>query len=185
MLALPPVRRATLRSFWLALSVVGGLLLSLLAALVTSGSFAWGIGLAFVFALPGVLWPEMISLPYRVWNRLARDFARYASLLVMGICFYLVLGAVSRTGSSLSLTRSSLGASLWVPHTTLVPATYINQHGIVSENTRSQDWIATLASWGRSSGNLWACCLLPFLILLSVFATEQETNVPTDIYTLF
>jgi hypothetical protein len=120
-----------------------------------------------------------------VWNRLARDFARYASLLVMGICFYLVLGAVSRTGSSLSLTRSSLGGSWWVPRTTLVPATYINQHGIVSENARSQDWIAALASWGQSSGNLWACCLLPFLILLSLFATEQETSVPTDIYTLF
>ncbi len=185
MLALPQIRRATLRSFWLAFNVVGGLSLSLFASVFVPEAFAWGIGLAVVVALLGFLRPEMTVLPYRLWNRLAQDFARVAALFVMWICFYLVLGAVSRTGSSLSLTRPSLGESLWAPRQTLEPPTYRAQHGISTENIASQDWFSALTAWGKVSGNLWACCLVPFLVLLSVFATEQETSVPTDTYTLF
>lgn len=186
MITLPSVRRASLRSFWLAICLSGGLLLSVVLSLLVS--FRWAVlavGLAFVLALPGYLWPQLISLPYRVWNRLARDFARCASLLLMSICFYIILVAVGRAGSSLSLARPTATQSSWVPRETLAPTTYNNQHGIPTEGSLSQGWIATLFSWALHSGNLWTCCLLPFLMLLSLFETEEENSAPTDIYTLF
>jgi hypothetical protein len=124
-------------------------------------------------------------LPYRVWNRLARDFAHYASLLLMGICFYIIFVAVGRAGSSLRLARPTATQSLWVPRKTLAPTTYGNQHAIATEGSLKKGQIASLFSWALHSGNLWTCCLLPFLILLSLFETEQENSVPAGIYTLF
>lgn len=186
MITLPPVRRVTLQSFWLAICLFGGLLLGSLLSLLVSFSWALcGAGIAVVLALPGLLWPQMMVLPYRVWNRLAREVARFASLILMSTCFYIVLVAVGRAGSTLNLAHSMAPPSSWVPRDTLAPTTYPYQHGIPTNDSRSRGWIASLVSWGRASGNLWVCCLVPFLILLSVFASEQESNVPTDIYTLF
>ena len=185
MITLPAywARRAWLRSFWLAVSLVGGLFTgALLACLASPRWVAMGGVAAVVLAVPGLLWPRLVSLPYRVWNKLAREFARYAGLWLMAICFYIIFVAVGRVGSSLALLPSPTG-SLWTAREAQEREGW---QGIRPEESLRKGWIAAFISWAARSGNWWACCLLPFLMMLAAFESEPETNgLPTSIYTLF
>jgi len=185
MIALPyPVTRICLRSFWSLICLFAGVLIGVLWPLPLSvGSFGLGIILALTLALPGLLWPFLVSVPYRVWNKLAREFARWTRPLIIGIC-YVIFIAVGRMGTSLRLAPPTSTESRWVTRRTLAPATYVSQYSVPLKES-SQKWIPTFLSWAVHSGNLWACCLLPFLVLLSVVKTDQEDIFPADIYTLF
>jgi Saxitoxin biosynthesis operon protein SxtJ len=186
MITLPPAQRRYLISFWIVISLSGGLLVGFLLWVVESPrSSSWGVVLAYVSILGGLLRPEALALPYRAWNRLARDFARCARILLLGICFFVIFVAVGRTGSSLKLTRSAPAESLWTPRKTLVPAAFRSQYaGTITESPK-KGWILSLISWTIRSGNVWACCLIPFLVLLSALNTDQESDFSADIYTLF
>jgi hypothetical protein len=189
MITLPPYppRRAWLTSFGLVMSLVGGLLIGALLSLrISPGWFIVGIVVALLLSLPGLLWPQTVSIPYRAWNKLAYAFAHLARLWLTGVCFYIVFVAVGRLGSSLKLDRSSADGSLWVSRETSVPVTYGSPHGIIRAKSSRRGWVSAFVSWALQSGNGWACCLLPFLLLLSVLEGEQEESVlPTHTYTLF
>jgi hypothetical protein len=133
----------------------------------------------------GMLRPQALSLPYRAWNRLASEISHLARLWVMGICFYLVLVAVGRAGSSLRLHRPGSTESLWMPRGTLVPDAYGSQHAAPAKGSLTTGWISSYLSWTVQTRNFWACFLLPFFILLSALESEQESTVSTDLYTLF
>jgi hypothetical protein len=185
-LILPPARRySILIGFWLALSlftgVAGGAVLSLLVspALVTLGLIA----VPFL-ALPGLLWPPVAIPAYAVWNKLAREFARYARTSLMGICFYVIVVAVGRSGASLRLSRPDSGQSLWVRRQDSTGARNGFERVIATDES-SKNWIRNFFRWSARSRNLWACGVLPFLILLSALDPEQDTTVPKEIYTLF
>lgn len=187
MIILPsPPRRASLISFWLAISVICGLLFGVFSSLLISPRLlGTGAILTFVLALPGLLWPSAISIPYKVWNKLAHYFSQVAVLLLNGICFYIVLVAVGRTGSSLLLTRPPSGKSLWVPRKTLSSDAYPSQYWLRAPETHDKPWFVTFCLWAKNSGNLWAVSLLPFLILLSAFEIHAGRRLPTNIYTLY
>jgi hypothetical protein len=174
-------------SFGLVMSLVSGLLIGALLSLrISSGWFVVGIVVALMLSLPGLLWPQIVSIPYRAWNKLAYAFAHLARLWLTGVCFYIVFVAVGRLGSSLKLARLTADESLWVPRETRVPAAYGSLHGIIRAESSKRGWISAFVSWAMQSGNGWACCLLPFLMLLSVLEGEQEEgNLPTHTYTLF
>jgi hypothetical protein len=184
---LSPPRRAWLISFWLVMSLGSGLLIGLLLALLMSPRwFGFGVMLALVLALPGLLWPQAIARPYMAWNRLARYFASAASLRLMRICYYIVFVAVGRTGSSLSLAHPPSTTSLWIPRGTLAPSAYVSQHGVATKASPEQGWVAAFLSWAAQSGNVWALSLLPFFILLVALRTDQKkSSFPANIYTLF
>jgi hypothetical protein len=141
--------------------------------------------MAFVLALPGLLWPQTVSLPYRIWNKLAREFTRCARLWLTGICYYIAFVAVGRLGSSLSLARPAEG-SLWAPRPTGRPAAYGSPQGVITAEAARGSWVSAFVAWAVQSGNGWACCVLPFVALLSVLEPEQESSdVSTNIYTLY
>ena len=185
MITLPPPTRSSLRIFWLLICLCAGFLISVLSApLLSHGSLSLGTFLALGLALPGLLWPFSISVPYRLWNKLAREFARWARASIMAIC-YVIFIAVSATGTSLNLDRPPSTQSRWIRRGTVAPAAYISQDSGTWKGSSEKGWIFAFLSWAVRSGALWACCLLPFLVLLSAFDTEQEYSVPTNIYTLF
>jgi hypothetical protein len=183
---LSPPRRAWLMSFWLALSLGSGLLIGLVVALFISPRwFGLGVLLMPVLAFPGLLWPQAIARPYRVWNSLARTFGRVAHLWLMGICFYIVLVAVGRQGSSLCLARPTSTTSLWVRRETLALGAYVSQYSAATATAPGKGWMATFLAWAAQSGNIWAWSLLPFFILLAALRTNQKQSNFPDIYTLF
>jgi hypothetical protein len=186
-IALPARSSATLRSFGLV--ICGGV--SFIVAFVSylTGSILWLVlGLLFIltFGTVGMLRPQKtLSVPYLAWNRLAREFSKLARLWVLGICFYAVLVVVGRVGSSLGLRRPKSSSSLWTPRKSLTPEAYHSEHTMPAGGSVASGWIASYLSWTVLSRNYWACCFLPFLILLSALEHEHESNVPTDLYTLF
>jgi hypothetical protein len=186
MLSLPsPLWRVWLLSFWLVISVMSGLVLGIFAGLCIAPLWSVvGVLAAPLLAVPGLLWPKIVMLPYRLWNRLARDFVRYARMILTAICFCIII-VVGRLGSSMMVSRPSAGQSLWIPRGTLSPMAYASQHASVTAHLPRQNWIAQFFTWTIRSGNLWACCLLPFLLLLALLEPEYEPHILTDIYTLF
>jgi hypothetical protein len=186
MLILPSqLWRAWLLSFWLVISVMSGLVFGILAGLCIAPLWSVvGVLATCILAVPGLVWPQVVMLPYRLWNRLARDFVRCARMILTAICFCIII-VVGRLGSSMLVSRPSAGQSLWIPRGTLLPMAYASQHASATVQPPRQSWIAQFLTWTVRSGNLWACCLLPFLLLLTVLEPEYEPHMLTDIYTLF
>lgn len=174
-------------SFWLVVSSCIGLILAALLWIVVSLPWA-GLGLIAGLLLggAGLLRPRKLSIPYKFWNGLAKKFAHFGQVWVAGVCFYTVFAAVGRTGASLSLARPGSGTkSLWTPRETQAPSTYIYSQKKMFKGSTQRGWVSSFGSWAAESRNLWAVCLLPFLLLLKALDTEQESEFPSDIYTLY
>jgi hypothetical protein len=182
-----PPRRTRLMSFWLVSSAVSGVLVGILSALLVAPEWiGTGVILALLMAVPGFLWPQFVSRPYQVWNRLARYFARRACLVLIGVCYFVIFVAVGRAGSSLQILRPTFSSSLWLPRGTLTPAAYFHQYDVTVKGFPQTGWVRSYFSWALGSGNVWAVCLLPFLLLLKSLQVDQKSSsFPTNIYTLF
>ena len=187
MITLPPARQASLRSFLCVITLLGGLCVTGVLGLVAPRWLVASALLTLVATIVGLVRPHVWTmwLLYRAWNELATRWAACARVTLMTICYYIVFVAVGRMGSSLSLERVQEAPSTWVPRITLPPATYGSQSRVPNGALAQKGWIPNFFSWAARSGNLWACGLLPFLVLLSALATEQERRVPDNIYTLF
>lgn len=178
--------RLWLLSFWLVISSIIGLAVGMLSSLLLSPSwFLLGVSAALVLAVAGLRRPRKLSGPYEFWNGLASKFAYFARLWIMGVCFYVTFFAVGQTGASLRLTRPNSDAkSFWLSRESLAPSAYC-QYGASTKGSTPRGWISSFFSWAVGSKNLWACCLLPFLIALRMFETEEESSFPSSIYTLY
>jgi hypothetical protein len=168
---------------------MGTLFGALLALRFSAAWIAFGMVITSIVALPGLFRPQLALLPYRAWNKLARYLVRVLRLLLMGLCFYTVFLAVrcrKRRRSSLKLASSTPNESMWVLRGTLRPESYASPYLAETGHSSRSGWIANFISSITNSGEFWAFSLLPFLILLSVLQTDDEqTNFPTNIYTLF
>jgi len=173
-------------SFWLVISLLIGIFIGILFSVLVSPALS-GLGgiLALVLLLLGILQPQIISVAYDVWNRLARYYMRGARVLLKGICFYIIFASVARIGSRLTLTRPSATKSLWVARGTLPASSYCFQYDGKTNRSTQKGWVRTYVSWAVQSGNLWTACLLPFLILLRAVEVEERSVSPTNVYTLF
>src|SRR4029450_8023675 len=101
MVTLPPPRPAALKSFWLVISIGIGLLSAFcIVRPVSIWSFSIGAIVTAILTLVGTHWPRIAHKSYRLYNVIAYKISRYGSLLVMGICFYIVLVAVGRKEST-------------------------------------------------------------------------------------
>jgi len=183
MISLPPPRRAPLRAFWLVQSACAGFLMLIVGAVVAGPPYMLvGIILGLMMALPGFWRPHAILGLYRAWDRWAESYALRARMLLLRICYYIVFAAVGCTGSN--IRRDAKSQSLWMPRTTLSPDTYLTQYDLTFSGF-SRNWAAGYLMWAYRSGNVWACCLLPFLILIAALETQRGKANLGSIYTLF
>ncbi|HWO43945.1 MAG TPA: hypothetical protein VNO43_19305 [Candidatus Eisenbacteria bacterium] len=183
-LPLSPLRRAWLVSFWLVVSPVAGFGLAL--ALAPAISIPWpsaGAPLTAVLLLTGFAFPDLVRHAYRVWNKLAREFSGVASAWLSAIAFYVVFFVVGRGGSRLPLAPPPQESSGWIPRKAESPG-----RDTVDGPRSSQAgaWIFDYIRWCRGSGNLWALCLLPFILGLAALHEDREhSEIPENLYTLF
>lgn len=187
MLTLPfPRTRGALSSFGLVMSIlIGGVLMALIGTMVS-----WEVGLSFgvgclLAGLSVLLRPQLAYYPYRAWNLIGRKFSQFAEQVLLRICFYGVLGAVSLAGGGLALSRLQVGQSVWVPRRTQCPETYHFQDFFLSTGHVDSGWVKALWRWIIASRQYWVIAMVPFFILLSAVQTKQEGTLPSDIYTLF
>ena len=185
MVTLPPPSAPVLKSFWLSITILGGFIAGGILSLWESLWGVTGVGFCLVVAVGGLRVPWIMYGSYKVWVELVSRFASGARFVLMGICFYFILFAVGRTGSSLNLERPPSYQTLWVSRRTTAPSAYGSQSGFSDESFFSRGWVGNFFHWAFRSGNLWACGLLPFLYLLSLLETGKDSSVPSDIYTLY
>ena len=78
MITLPtPPRRAHLRSFWIALSIILGLIVLFFLRLLSYGHpQLLALATVFGFVIAGVIFPEWVRPFYSLWNKAARRVAR-------------------------------------------------------------------------------------------------------------
>ena len=145
------------------------------------------VGVIAVLALlvPGVVWPRLVTLPYAIWNRLAREYSRAASLILTAICFYTVFAAVRLAGSALRLKSPQPGESLWEPRGTLASTAYRSEDESAQKGGAPKGWLRVIFSWSARPGHQWVVGLFPFLVLLRALNYEERAGVPSDIYTLY
>lgn len=179
--------RLWLLSFWLVISLLVGITTGIFLWVVASPAWS-GLGVILTAALgiAGLSRPAIVRKPYEVWNGLAGSFIRFARLWVAGTCFHIIFVAVGWTGTALSLKRPGGDTkSFWMPRDTLAPSAYVYEHKTTAKGSTQRGWVHAFVSWGVRSRNLWACCLLPFLILLRALETEEKSSFPSNIYTLY
>jgi len=189
MITLPfPPRRARLLSFWLALSLGGGLLVATLCMfLLSRHGLVIGGSAALILALPGLIQPQIAYMPYKAWNKLAGLFGRGARFCLMAICFYIVISTIRRTEYKLRLARPKNSESQWVPwrgHNSEDAKGRL--HGIAVEESTPEGWSRAFLTSIERLDKWWAYCLLPFFILIRVLEGEDEqSDTSTSIYTLY
>jgi hypothetical protein len=188
MMSLPfPPNNAWLQSFWLVMSVAGGILIGVLSSRpLASPWFVSAAAGIVVLAVPGLLRPQIVSVPYRAWDTLGRIFARNARRWLLLIYYYLVFVAVGRAGASLSLSRPMATKSQWIPWQPHAPSVHGARGVTVVEEALRRNWVSSFLAWITKSHNWWICCLLPFLLLYAALESErEESSFPIGIYTLF
>ncbi len=205
MILLPsPPSPASLRGFWTFISLITGLVTSTVLGVLGPARWGWiGLLVAISLAVPGLLRPALVSLPYRIWNGLARRYSEGASRYVSAVCFVTVTVPVSRASDPGRFHRSVHTRSSWVPRAgsaakppggagrdAQAPGSYASLHNSGGEKPPPGGWIATMWRWARTSGNVWTWFLLPFLVLLRTLDTDRgakaQSSLPSgDIYTLY
>lgn len=186
MILLPPdLQRASLRSFWLALSIIALVLIGVVSLFHATRFLLW-VAAVGVLLIPGVICPQILAWPYRAWNKLARIYAGFGETLLLRICFFTVLVPTGWAGSSLRLDRPRSERSLWLPRQNVPEVAYQELHGSQGRRVQKQSWVSHYISWSRCSKQMWLLALLPFLLLLSWLRSgEEEPALPENIYTLF
>lgn len=184
-LPLPPLRRATLRAFWIAVCLELGILVGL-AALLPIPPAGLIAGLAAVAALlaAGCLSPEQVAPAYRFWNRGASRFAVAAARWIAGICYYTVFAAAALSGSPVLRRWPRQPASNWSRRDRLPEAAYGSTWRLQSGMSAAGS-LRPFVSWALKSGNSWAVVLVPFLLLLRALDSQPPQHVPSDLYTLY
>lgn len=186
MILLPAVRPAHLKGFSITVGLLGSLFISAISYwLDVAGLFRFVIFLPVGFSVLGLFRPKIVAPLYAFWNVLAGYFARGARLYLMTICFYIILFAVSRAGTSINLARPRPEESLWRSKKTLSPDSYPYEFAASVKNFNQKGWFRSYFCWARLSGHLWAFLLLPLLTLISAVEIYQDRRFPAGVYTLF
>jgi hypothetical protein len=185
-LALPQNdRQIVVRSFWVVISLIGG---------VGAWLAGWFVQLPYPFALAAlvtaalylfVFWNEpFVHRLYHAWNnRIIIPVARIVGEIIMRLCLFVIFAATGRLGSSLRLEPDA--SSIWENRSSLPRDAYILPFPGVGGSTRGRGWIRAYVRWATQSRNMWALSLIPFLALLKALVREERPAVEGSIYTLF
>jgi hypothetical protein len=181
-------RRADLTAFWILTSAVCAAALGL-TAWVSGAKAPWAWAAAgLCAALPGLVWPIWFEIGIRGWNKGVRLSAAALRGYVLKVCYYLLFGAVSRTGSSLNLNLGKTEVSRWIPrdrhHPKRTGGASLPEG--IGGDLGSSDGLSALIQSSKGAGKAWTVCLLPVMWLLLVLRDEeQESAPPSSTYTLF
>ena len=185
-LPLPPTE-VRLKSYWLVISFIGGLIL----AYLFSWRFAfhwlpWSLMTTVVIAIPGILKPHIALLPYKIHNICARIFARLAKECILWVCFCIMSIAIGKKIESLDSHPTLERQSHWFSHEGLeIEGEGVEKRKMIIE-VKPKGFVRHFGQWTMQSGHWWTWLLLPFLALLSVYEREEGTyRVPENIYTLY
>jgi hypothetical protein len=174
-------RRAEMTAFWIMTTGLLWVMLWLTAIVLGAGTpWVWGAaGLGVL--LPGVVWSEWFELGIRAWNKGVKLIAAALRTYVLRVCYYLLFGALSSTGSSLDLELNA-DISRWVPRPRHAPDVHDGGPRGDSDSRREHGLLTVL----RNPGKAWMVCLLPALLLLRLLRDEgQESALPSSTYTLY
>jgi hypothetical protein len=176
-------RQAVLKSFWLIFALSFGTGFGvILAALKSPLWLGAGLLIGLIVAALGLVRPQAVRRPYRIWNAAGRRYAAGARFVLNGICFYLVILA---TGATLKLGRQPTSQSLWEPRAAMPRSSYFDQHNAAICNGASQSRGPAFLSWALSSGNWWALALVPTLMLLTLLDPDEKAGESPNLYTLY
>ena len=172
------LRRSYLRAFWVLLGVIGiGILFALSFLLPTLRLTGFVYLLASVLLAAGIVWPEIASLPYRIWNKVVPVLCGGMQTCLLAVIYVLVFTIVGITGSRLVLSRERQRSG-WMhwPQNAETP---------VESSKRSPRWVLNYIKWAVKSGNSWTCILLPFWLSISTKEIEEDVSLPASTYTLY
>lgn len=187
MLTLPPARLSYVKSF----GVVAGLSLSVLGLVCQQFVLGrWPVLFhiaALIMVGAALYYPNALYRPYLLYNLLAKSLTHYCSIAVSGVCFYCIFATVGRRKAKFDLERPEAGKGWWATRKPYPHETYGSQFSLPLMGNRQDllGWTLEFCSWGLKSKNFWVYCLLPFLALLFLLSEGKDTEVPSDLYTLF
>jgi hypothetical protein len=181
-------RRAEVTAFWFMASVVSSAIVGTVTmAAGARAPWLWAaVGLCI--GLPGLVWPLWFELGVRAWNKGATVFTAFLRGYVLKVSYYLLFGAVSRTGSSLGLQLGKGEVSRWIPrdrdHATAGDRSSV-EVDLGTNRGSGRGWLAVMGS-SRTTEKAWTVCLMPVMLLLLLLRDEtQESAPPSSTYTLF
>ena len=182
---LPRPRRAWLTSFGCTVASVLLLLAILLSLHGESTAILFLMtSLALVSTISAYAWPQVWSMAYRAWNKLARHYSQFARLYLLGLC-YMIISSISLAGPASAFSRKSVAGSGWIARHPSVRPSYNGLEHIQGGQGKHPGWVHSYVSWATTSRQLWTLTLLPFLIVLSLFEANDEKGISSSTYTLF
>lgn len=169
-----PLRRADVIAFWTLLTALLVAAAWWLAAVLDSGStWVWVAATAAAAVVPGTIWHPWFENGVRGWNMVTRVSVGWLTAYVVRVCYYVLIGAVARTGSALDFRSGRVG-SRWIPR------------GDAGSNDEWRRLDQALLGCARRDGSFWLVALLPVAWLLVALRTsEHEQALPFSTYTLF
>jgi hypothetical protein len=180
-------RRAEMTAFWILTSALSSVALGLVATVVGARvPWAWAIA-GLCPAVPGLVWPLWFEMGIRAWNKGARLTTAALRSYVLKVSYYLMFGAVSRTGSSLDLRPGQPELSRWIPRSyhDSIDGSHGRRDVDAGNPGTGPRWLAVMRS-SRTGGKAWTLCLMPVMLLLLMVRDEaQESAPPSNTYTLF
>ncbi len=184
-----PANVIQLRSFWLVLSLIIGLLTGCFLNFLFSPIWiVFGLLITFGLALPGLIRPQFARMPYRIFNKFVRVFTYCANEWILFVCFFIIYITGGTKGSSLRLTKPNKSESLWEPRSlgsSGICGSGMNKSALLPESSQS-GWFFIFVRWVIRSGNWRILYLLPFFILIAVFRKENlSTTISENVYTLY
>ena len=182
---LPPLmiarRRAQMTAFWLLLSAIvtitAGLTLSMARQPLPS---LWAAVLGVAVLVPPALSAWWFEVGIRVWNKSVRLLIPMLRRYTLVVCYYVLVTAIARFGSSFDLALQPPRASNWVFR---MQPSNVPDRVLASIDIR---WFEELFAVSRRRGHGWVVYLLPFMMLLRVLHVDnQENATPFSTYTLY
>lgn len=182
-ITLPPRSPATLRAFWIVLSSVFGLFVGLWTAIAKKDRrwLASMVPVTSLTALPGLLKPMWVDLPYRAWNKAGRHVGVWASDQVSRAAFD-VVRAGREVGRLPQVEDRSPGTSGWSARSSQARTTYRHQDAVETDGGRD-----AFDRFARQPGNEWAEPLRPMVWIMRNLETDAavDDTPPADTYTLY
>jgi hypothetical protein len=172
-------RRAEVTAFWM-------LATAMLAAAAALGAYAAGARAYLLWAAaailapaPGLLWPPWFVFGVRAWNKGAHLVASALNAYVLRVCYYVLVGSVSVTGSPVRRQRAAPASSRWLPHPAPQPA-------FDDEWAAEGGWRGALLASARRPEAAWILALIPVVLLLRILGDDQTAASPSSsTYTLY
>lgn len=189
MLYLPtPPNSTRLKSFWIVISVIVGVMLgcSFQGNIFVSWVLVGG-GVTIGLVVPVLIRPDIASIPYRAWNKLARVFGWAATQLLVLICFAIMCIGSGKKHSTFRLMNESEPQSMWISKEWDVRTDFLDQKGQKMGKFPKGFSVSHYWNWAVHTGNWWLGLFIPFMLLISLFSQEEKgaATVPDNVYTLY